>query len=368
MIAKNINDLLGKEVTNKDYYNIKEIVVADNVENIYTDAFAKFRKLTSVIISNSVRKIDNGAFRGCRNLISVELSGSVREIGSRIFQGCFALESIVVHNNNPIFDSRDNCNAIIKTENNTLIFGCKKTIFPDGIKKIDPSAFRFTPDLHVLRIPESLHFFSINTISNRSAITSIEVDNNNTIFDSRGNCNAIIRKKGNSLIYGCNYSTIPYGIESIGYRAFDGCTDMSSIYIPDSVTSIDANAFSGCTNMTSVEISKNATYIGERAFQDCGKLDKITIPGKVECIGSNAFCGCVNLTSVVISEGVKTLNPEVFAACCSMEKVYLPKSVEKIATSAFRYCNNLQSIIIPEGTLRKFLILLPNYKDKLIEQ
>ena len=62
MVAKNINDLLGREVTNKDYYNLQEIVIADNVENIFPHAFHKFRKLTSVVLSNSVSKIEPRAF------------------------------------------------------------------------------------------------------------------------------------------------------------------------------------------------------------------------------------------------------------------------------------------------------------------
>ena len=136
----------------------------------------------------------------------------------------------------------------------------------------------FDSEIQMIRIPESHHFFSINTFRNRSGIISIEVDENNTIFDSRDNCNAIIRRNGNKLIYGCNNSTIPNGIEVIDYRAFDGCTGLTSAIIPDSVHTVGAYAFSGCTNLSSVKMSDSVTSIGEGAFRYCKKLKTIIIP------------------------------------------------------------------------------------------
>lgn len=86
--------------------------------------------MTSVTIPNSVECINNYAFEGCTKLKSITIPNSVTTIGSQVFRSCDNLASIIVQNDNPIFDSRDNCNAIIETATNTLIAGCKNTIIP----------------------------------------------------------------------------------------------------------------------------------------------------------------------------------------------------------------------------------------------
>ena len=278
MIAKTVSDLLGREVSNKDYYNIKEIVIPDYVDNIFPNAFYKFRKLDSVILSKGVKIIENGAFKHCRHLKSVYLSDNVQEIGYEAFAYCDELETIVVDKNNKTFDSRDGCNAIICTKDNTLLVGCKTTIIPNGVKRIHFQAFKFNADILSVRIPESLHFFSINTFRNRSSICILKVDKNNSIFDSREECNAIIRKNGNALIYGCNSSFIPDGVETIDYRAFENCLGLTSIIIPASVHTIGPKAFYKCVNLASVTISDSILDIGVSAFSYCSKSLVFYIP------------------------------------------------------------------------------------------
>lgn len=365
MKAKTINDLLGREVTNKDYYNVREIVIADNVENIYPFAFSKFRKLNTIVVSDSVKIIETRAFSRCRQLKSLIISKSVETINELAFSGCYALESIVVNSQNKIYDSRDDCNAIIRSKDNALLFGCKGTTIPNGVKRIDPCAFLSGSYPPVIRIPESLHVFSVNAFKN---VLGIEVDPNNSTFDSRDNCNAIIRKKNNSLIFGCENSVIPNGIEIIGYRAFDGQTGLTSVVIPETVKCIGDSSFRGCTSLTSVTIENGVESIMERAFQDCGRLEEIVIPGSVKDIYSKAFYGCVSLSTVTISEGVKVISEGAFSACCSLVSIYLPASIILIVESAFQYCKNLQRIVVPKGCKGKYEKFLPENVDKIVEQ
>lgn len=277
MKAKTINDLLGREATNNDFYNLKEIVIADGVENIYNQAFNKFRKLKSVILSDSVTSIDEFAFLNRAHLSSVIISKSVQKIGMQSFKGCTSLDSIIVDKDNKIFDSRDNCNAIINTKNKELIIGSNKTIIPDGVKKISRFAFTYCLDITSIRIPASLHVFSINTFYH-DVINSIVVDNKNNVFDSRDNCNAIIRTNTKTLIYGCNSSIIPDGVESIGYRAFDGCIGLTSIIIPEGVKSIGEKAFYDCKNLVSIFLPMSLVSIENRAFTNCHKTKVFYIP------------------------------------------------------------------------------------------
>ena len=113
-------------------------------------------------------------------------------------------------------------------------------------------------------------------------LTSISVDKNNPMYDSRDNCNAIIETKTNTLIAGCKNTVIPNSVISIGDYAFWGCDNLASITIPNSVTSIGNSAFCYCDNLAS-----------------------ITIPNSVTSIGASAFFGCDNLKTIYISRGTK---------------------------------------------------------------
>ena len=82
-------------------------------------------------------------------------------------------------------------------------------------------------------------------------------------------------------------------VTCIGYSAFDGCTSLTSITIPNSVTSIGGDAFYGCSGLTSITIPNSVTSIGSSAFYGCSGLTSITIPNSVTSIRSGTFSGCI---------------------------------------------------------------------------
>ena len=89
------------------------------------------------------------------------------------------------------------------------------------------------------------------------------------------------------------YDGVEYSVTSIGESAFDYCTGLTSITIPNSVTSIGDNAFYGCKGLTSITIPNSVTSIGYYAFQGCKGLTSITIPNSVTTIDNNAFASCI---------------------------------------------------------------------------
>lgn len=277
MKAYNIDDLLGRKHTRKDLY-LKEVVIADGVENISGQLLCKFKQMTSVIIPKSVESISPYAFYNCPNLTSIFIPESVSNIGFKAFNYCDSLESIIVDENNNYYDSRDNCNAIIRKKDNILVVGCKSTVIPDGVKRIEAFSFHSCKSIVSLKIPQSVSYFSINVLRSKEDLMSIVVDENNRIFDSRDNCNAIIRKSKKALICGCNNTVVPKGVEFIDYRACEGCVGLTTITFPDGVRTIGGMAFYGCKNLTSISLPNSIEHIASNAFSCCGKGKRFYIP------------------------------------------------------------------------------------------
>ena len=277
--------------------------------------------LTSITIPNSVTSIGGSAFYNCSGLSSVTIPNSVVSIGSYVINSCNNLISITVEKGNTVYDSRDNCNAIIETSSNTLIAGCKNTIIPNSVTSIGFSAFASCTGLTSIVIPNSVTSIgdgaftychgltsivipnSVTYIGNRAfscaeQLTSITVESGNTVYDSRDNCNAIIETSSNTLIAGSNNAIIPNSVTKIGIYAFEGCSGLTSIIIPTSVRSIEYSAFSYCTGLTSIVIPNSVISIDKYAFSECEGLIRVDIGNSVISIGDWAFAYCVRLKNV----------------------------------------------------------------------
>lgn len=209
-----------------------------------------------------------------------------------------------------------------------------------------------------ITIPSTVTSISIGAFTFCYALSSITVDEGNTIYDSRNNCNAIIETATNTLVAGCANTEIPSGVTGIAEEAFSGCYNLTSITIGSGVASIGNNAFSRCSNLVSVSIPEGVTSIGDYAFWGCG-LTTITIPKNVTSIGVGLLSACNELTSVNVDEGnhvydsrnncnaiIETATNSLVAGC---KRTYIPGTVTSIATEAFYYCSQLTSISIPES-------------------
>ncbi len=184
---------------------------------------------------------------------------------------------------------------------------------------------------------------SNNHVSGDVVIPS-SVEHNNVTYS--------VTSIGDSAFYGCSDLTsisIPNSVTSIGSSAFRECSGLTSVSIPNSVTSIGNIAFSGCRGLTSITIPNSVTSIGYSAFYDCSGLTSITIPNNVTSIASNTFSGCRSLTSVTIPYGVGFIGNYAFFDCRSLTSITIPNSVSHIGYAAFHACNSLNSINVPLG-------------------
>ena len=137
-----------------------------------------------------------------------------------------------------------------------------------------------------------------------------------------------------------------YTTTSIGKNAFEDCSSLTSITIPDRVESIGKWAFGVCSGLTSITIPNNVKSIGSWAFHHCSSLTSITIPNSVTSIGENTFTMCSGLTSVKIGNSVNSIGRKVFAGCNSLTSIAIPNSVNSIGMQAFECCSGLTSVKI----------------------
>ena len=139
---------------------------------------------------------------------------------------------------------------------------------------------------------------------------------------------------------------IPDSVVSIGIESFNECTSLTSITIPNNVTNLFEGAFLNCTNLTSVTIGNNVKTIGEYAFSGCSSLTNVIIPNSVTSIGQSAFSGCSNLTNLTIGNGVILIDDYTFGDCTSLTNVVIPNNITSIGDAAFANCTSLISVTV----------------------
>lgn len=368
------------------YYNINSsgtsVTVTSNPDRYKGDVVIP-PTVTYEGVTYTVTSITDRVFSFCDSLISLSIPYTMTNIAYGVAGYNNNLVSIVVDPDNPKYDSRENCNAIIETATDRIIAACNTTVVPNTVKIIGQRAFsgcyKITAlnlpysvesieylgyyqcsKLRDLEFPESMKSIGANAFDGCSGMTSIHipksvehisraaftfsdnlvslvVDSENPIYDSRNDCNAIIETATNTLITGCKNTVIPNEIRTIAEAAFYRC-GLTHFEAPDSLKKIERMAF--CYGeFTTFTIPDAIDLIDFKTFSSCRKLKELNLGKGLKVIGYRAFEGCYELPVLYIPDNVEELGYEAFYACSGLRKLTLGKGIKKMSGDVFHYIN-----------------------------
>ena len=311
-------------------------------------AFAMCTNLSKVIFSVGLKEIDSYAFQGCENLDTIEhvdtkdedLPVSLERIGTYAFDGTDYWESTWT---GPVYIG----NWLVGWNEKTR--PVEEAIIKDGIVGVADWAFYNATVLHTVEFPSSIEHIGRYAFAYCASLS--------TIILRPG-----IEKIDDFTFYQCialSEIAIPNTVESIGYSAFNKCSSLTSITIPLSVKTIDDYAFFKCTSLASLEFETESIYvegkggtqsIGERAFLGCTALTEVALPNSLETLSNRAFYKCTGLKTLSFSgDRLSEIEPYTFYGCTALETVTLPESLKKIGEFSFRNCVALTSINFVDG-------------------
>lgn len=368
-------------------FHIPSQIVAEGeiyrVVQIAKRGFTNCCFIKNLVIDEGIKEVANQAFDGCSDLCSVSFPSTLSSLGECIFSGCPELKTIEVNQANPTFDSRERCNAVIRTADNAVEMGCAGTTFPKSVSKISPKAFCGCTGLTSLNVPKWIENigayafadcfrlkeiilpedctlqFGQSAFDGCCALTSFNLpagdisffegnpftncENLSCLTVSPKNRECYVNKEKNALIcdsilfVGCYNTTIGSDIKRIYTGAFKGCRRLTKIFIPASVVSIDADVFSGCKNLVSVAVDKGNKVYDSR--EDCNCI--------IESQSNKIVCGS---SVAVIPKSVTSIGKYAFCAMNTPETLRIPDNVLEVDMFAFMRCNDLCQLIIPANT------------------
>ena len=310
--------------------NLQEVMMPQAITRIGGHAFDGCGRLMFAEIPEMVTTIGDYAYQECTSVTSLFIPFETTSISNSAFRGCSNLEYINVSEQNTIYDSRNECNALIETSSNTLVLGCKNTVIPNTVVTIGTWAFYECDFEQVLQIPSSIKVIEQSAFNSASGIGQV---------------------------------SFPEGLEEIKDWAFNWC-DFESLTLPSTLKNLGYGSF-GHNNIQSVTIPASVTLIGYEPFMNNHNLETIVVESGNTVYSSPDNCNAIidNFTlslrqgcnTTVIPDNVKSILWGAFEGMNGLTSIEIPESVTAISDYAFAYCPALievRSYIITPFELR----------------
>lgn len=330
------------------YYG--DVIIPDSVKfnnvtyavtSIGANAFNNCTSLSSLTIPKTVAKIDIGAFSGCVSMTKVTCLAPIPPSLSASFIPKTLI--LVPCSSVNLYKANSKWGVYIVGGSIFTVNGIsyQQISCNDSVQVLPSSSYT-----GAISIPSTVdyggHNYTVSAIANSAfqtctGLTSISIPNT-------------ISTIGNKSFYGCtglSDVTLSGSISSIGDYAFYGCTGLSSISLPNTINNIGDYAFQGCTNLSSVVLPAALTAVKLKTFHGCTRLRSVSFSGSVTTIGDYAFYGCSSLSSVSLPNSITSIGGYAFQACSGLSSIVLPTALTSIKTSTFSGCSSLTSINLP---------------------
>lgn len=376
--------------------NLETVVFPSGVTEIKEGVFYGCASLTEFKLPEGTLKIGENAFYGCASVSEMNIPASVDSIGAAAFGGCGGLKTITVAESNAKYHSENNC--IIETSTKTLVRGSLDGVIPETVKAIASGAFSGCGFKTVV-VPDTIVYMGYGAFSDCTALESVtmpfvgdcRLDKNGepTVWDEtedkeRGKyLNCLWYMFGDNGVPSSLKTVVLTDTEAIGAEAFAGCTQLTSVVLPDKLVKIADGAFYGCAKLAGIELPASLETLGMAAFGGCREFTAIVIPDSVKALGSSLFLGCNKLKSVTVGASVESLGNGFLAGCAALETLsvangnpnyysesnciiakqgyilvvgcknsIIPTNIKVIGEGAFRNCIALGEIKIPAGVTK----------------
>ena len=302
---------------------VREVTIPNSVKVIGANAFC-YSSLHTFNCNDSLESIGNYAFVQS-GINSIYIPKTVKKIGSLAFNVCEYLSSIIVDDENPFYDSRQNCNAIIRKSDNTLLMGCKSSFIPESVTAIADSAFYGSPGPYTLEIPASVTNIGLLAFT-ASGVTQV---------------------------------TIPGTMKTVPQYSFAGA-NLKKVIMLDGIQKIDQMAFSINESLEEIVIPNTVDTIKLGAFSHCFALEELTIPNSVKVIEPMAFIWCKSLKELHLGSGLETIGDWAFNCETpfnhAIENIYCTATTPPImlCDDCFESSYSTSTLYVPESSIDKY--------------